>query len=414
MSIGTPRARAERNAWVAVAAWTAVVLATIPLASAIQARVEARFGSVLFLWSVLAVVAAATVAMGRALARRRPRPSLAAWAWLLGVAAVFASYTWALRGNPEEAVHFVEYGVLGALLHRALAHRVQDPTIYPAAALLAAVVGVVDEAVQWLTPGRYWSLGDVWLNFTGAALTLVAIGGGLRPPGTAGPVGAASVRRLLAIAIGLVAAIAASVVNTPPRIAWYTAVLPGLDFVRYASGAMLEYGHRYDDPEIGVFRSRFGPAELRAVDAARAAEAGAILRAFAGDGRYGDFLARYTPITDPFVHEARVHLFRRDRILSRADLHPEDPAWYPWHVTNAFREQLILERWFSRTLAAAAADLPAETRARLARDQDPAFRFESRVSQDVVTAVDERQVVAGLAGVLAALLVARWWAGRGR
>ena len=41
----------------------------------------------------------------------------------------------ACASNPEEAVHFIQYGALGVLLFRAFSHRMRDPMIYLAAAL---------------------------------------------------------------------------------------------------------------------------------------------------------------------------------------------------------------------------------------------------------------------------------------
>ncbi len=404
-------AESEPKSWLLAAAWSLLIFATIPLANTVQHAIDRRFGPRSFLVLVLAAGGLGTVVAGRALARWGTRPRAAGYAWLAAVASAFGAATWSMRGNPEEAVHFVEYGVLGVLLYRALVHRVRDATVYPCAALLAAIVGTVDEAIQWLTPERYWALRDVALNLAGATLALVAIGAGLRPPVIAARVGRASIRRLAAIAAALVVVIAASVLNTPPRIARYTSAVPALAFARATSGVMLEYGHRYEGADTGVFRSRFAPEELAALDAARGSEAGAILAAYAPDDRYDEFLARYTPITDPFVHEARVHLFRRDRVLSRAHLQPGDAEWYRWHVSTAYRENRILERWFPRTLAAAGATLPADVRATLARDQDPAFPVESRVSIDLVTAVGEGHVLTGILTVLAGLGLV-WWAAR--
>lgn len=354
----------EAKAWLAVVGWSLLIFVTIPVANAIQAWIAGVWGPELFIYGVAAVVVASALGVARGMVRRGSPTGVAGYLWLTGIAAVFAAYVWALPGNPVESVHFVEYGVLGALLYRALRHRIRDATVYVAAALLAAVVGIVDEAIQWLTPGRYWDLGDVWLNFTGAALTLLAIAAALRPPSIAEPVRRASVRRLLAITALLLTVITVSLLNTPPRIAWYTRVVP-----------------------------------------ARGVEVGAILRAFGSDDRYAEFLARQSPVTDPFAHEVRVHLFLRDRFLARAHIHPEDPEWYPWHASVAHRENLILERWFPRTLAAAGAELPAAVRATLARDQDPTFAYESRASEDLVTAVGERSVIGGMLVLLTAVVL---------
>jgi hypothetical protein len=391
-----------------VGAWSLLVLATIPVANAIQERIDREVGGGFFLAAVLAAIALGTIAAVRAIRRVGSPAGHVGALWLVGIAGVFTAYTWSLRGNPEEAVHFVEYGVLGVLLYRALLHRVRDPSIYVDAALAAAIVGTVDEAIQWLTPGRTWALRDVWLNLSGAALTLAGLAAGVRPPIVGERVGRASVRRLVTIAALLLCVVLLSLLNTPARIGWYSTNVPGLAFARHATGVMMEYGHRHEGRETGVFRSRFRPEELVALDAARGAEAGAVIAAYASDDRYEAFLARYTPVTDPFVHEARVHLFRRDRILALADDRPGDEEWYRWHVSTAYRENAILERWFPRTLAAAGATLPADVRDRLARERDPAFAVPSRVGADLVTAVTEAQVIGAMLLMLAALALVGW------
>ncbi len=329
-----PPAEREWVSWLMTALWSLLIFATIPVARAIQAVVVDTWGQQLFLYAVLIVIVAAAAAAFRHLYRLGPMLPIRV-AMLAGVAVLFAVYTFTLRRNAVEAVHFVEYGVLGVLAYRALTHRMRDAGIYLAAALVGGIVGIMDEAIQWATPGRVWDLMDIWRNFFATALVLVGIAGGIRPPLIVGPPSPASVRRICRIAALAVLLLGASLLNVPARIAWYSDRVPGLGFLRESSGVMLEYGHLYMDPEIGRFRSRFAPDELRRMDAERGAEAGRILARFPEDA-YKDFLARYTPITDPFVHEARVHLFARDRWVSNAELVPEDERSYRYGLTVGY------------------------------------------------------------------------------
>jgi hypothetical protein len=62
-------------------------------------------------------------------------------------------------------MHFAQYGVLSYLIYRAFSHRVRAASIYWAVILLCAVVAMVDEFVQWLTPKRYWG-GSMKLDST--------------------------------------------------------------------------------------------------------------------------------------------------------------------------------------------------------------------------------------------------------
>jgi hypothetical protein len=386
------RIPAEARAWLAVALWSLSIFGAVPLARAIQAFVDAHFGRALFGWTVIAAVAAGALAAGASVARRRRslRELAPHLAWLAAVAAVFTAYTVALWRNPEEALHFVQYGVLGILLHLALRHRLRDAGIYVAAAALGAVVGILDETLQWLVPQRFWALRDVWLNFFACALVQVGIALGIRPEGIRGAPGPESARwiaRSLALALLL---LGASLLNTPDRIRTYAHHLPGAD-------VMLEYGHRHDDPEIGRWRSRFTPEELRRIDAERADEAAAILDRHPDDEAYESFLELYTPVTDPFLHEARVHLFRRDRHLALAAEKREGSRGQRERLTVAWREQLILERHFGETLRRSRFALGPEARAHLAAAQLPELAYESAVSRELVTAVGEGSVLLALA-----------------
>jgi hypothetical protein len=101
-------------------------------------------------------------------------------AGLLAVAAAFVA--WALHlwlrpgAEPVEAVHLVEYGILGVLAARALRHHAADSGSLLAAGLLVALVGTLDEVIQWLVPNRFFDLRDVVINAGSGALVQIALG----------------------------------------------------------------------------------------------------------------------------------------------------------------------------------------------------------------------------------------------
>ncbi len=408
------RARRDREwlDWLFVVLWSMVIFATIPLARRIQAAVKDTWSEDAFLYAVLVVILATTVVAVRyvrGLEGITPRRI----AWLVAVGGLYVAYVVSLRGNPVEAVHFVEYGMLGALAFRALAHRTSDTGIYLAAAGVGGIVGILDEAIQWAVPRRVWDLRDIWFNFFGASLVQVAIAAGIRPAQISGLPSAASVRRICTIASIAVLLLGASLLNTPERIAWYPARIPALGFLLEGRDVMLEYGHLYEIPGIGRFRSRFSPAELARTDAERGAEAGPVLGRSSEDD-YERFLEEYTPITDPFLHEARVHLFRRDRYLTTAEWHLDDEDWYRQDLTVGYREDRILQQYFPNTLRHSGRALPPERVRRLAEQQFPDQAYESRVSEGLVTRIGERHVVVGAVGALVLLLAIRHVAGRRR
>jgi hypothetical protein len=400
----------EWVSWLLVAAWSLLIFATIPMARAIQRGVRETVGEQVFLYVVLVTILAAFLVTLRHM-RGLGRISPGRRAWLVGVAAVYAGYAFTLRRQPVEAIHFLEYGVLGALAFRALTHRMCDPGIYLAAALVGGIVGILDEAIQWLTPRRVWDLRDIWINFFAASLIQVGIAAGIRPPLIAGTPTPKSVRLICRIAALAMLLLLASLLNTPHRIAWYAERVPALGFLRERAHMMLEYGYLHELPEIGRFRSRLPTAELERVDAERGAEAGRIL-AGSTDAEYESFLARYNPISDPFLHEVRIHLFRRDRYLGKAERHSEKERRYRSDLTVSYRENQFLERFFPNTLRHSGRNLTPERRAYLARQQYPKMPYDSKVSWSMVTRVGERHVLAVSAAMLTAVLGIHAAAGR--
>lgn len=398
----------EWVSWLWVGGWVLGIFALIPLARAIERAVDESVGQGLFLWGVLAAIAAGiglgVRVMRRELASRPAARPVSSYAWLGVVGAVFIAYTWRLRGNPVEAVHFVQYGVLAVLIFRALLHRMRDPWIYLAAALLGGMVGALDEVLQWIVPLRHWDLRDIWINFVGGALLQIGIAAGLRPAVVSQPPSARGLLLTARIALAAVLLLWASLLNTPPRIARYAERVPGLGALRTNQTVMVEYGTLYEDPDIGVFRSRFPPEALRRIDAERAAEAGRVLAEYTDAEAYKQFLKLYTPISDPFLHEFRVHQFRRDRYLETAEWHPEDEGWYRRDLTVGYRENLILERYFPETLRASGVALPEERRQFIEDMQYPDLLYESRVSEGLVTRWRESHVSLGMAILLLALL----------
>lgn len=398
-----PRER-EWVSWLTVGLWSLTIFATIPLARAIERQVRTRWGAEVFSHTVIAVV---LLAAGAAVAYlvRFGTPARSAYLWLAGTAAIFVGYTIQLGfGSPIEALHFVEYGVLGVLAYRALVHRLRDPGVYLAAAALCAIVGILDELVQWATPRRIWDLRDIWLNFFAGVLAEVALAKGLRPRIISGPLTPASVRWACRLSLTATLLLAASLLNTPPRIAWYADRLPLLAFLKTNQGVMLEYGYLYDEPDTGRFRSRFSPEELRRIDAERGPEAAQILDRFRDPSIYDRFLATYTPVSDPFVHEARVHLFRRDTYLAASEKYRDSEREYRRHLTVVFRENQIMEEYFHHALHRSSYVLPPERIADLRAHLLPDYVYESRVSERLVTGVSEAQVVGVLAAVCVALL----------
>ncbi len=401
--LDTRPGESEIRSWLWAGLWTILILITIPLARAIANRVEDSVGTAVFLWLTAGAIAVALLLALRALARRRLARD--AYVWLMVFGGALLLMAWNLRGNPVEAFHLVQYGVLSVLVYRALLHRCSDYGIYPLSALLTGSVGILDEWIQWLIPERYWGLRDVIINFTAAVLAQGVLAAGLRPKLIRGWPAGVSLRRLcygLAVFLGM---LCLSFANTPDRIAWYAERIPGSAFLLDSQSMMVEYGFRYEDTDIGVFRSRFNPAELANLDRIRGTEVARILDQYRGDGDWNRFRSLYTVPRDAYVHETGTHLFRRNRhlILARDESRPDWKRRDSYFIAQ--RENLILEKYFPSAIGESLHRWAAATRREVDAGAAERDQYESWVSVSLITAASREQVLAGFLVPIGVLLV---------
>lgn len=378
--------------WLYVVLWSLIIYATIPFVRPIQKFVAQNLGREMFTYVVLAAIGLACVAVARHIIRSR-LSSIGGYFWLLAVAAVFLGYTVKLsKHNPEEAVHFIQYGILSILVFRALTHRFSDLSIYFIAAMICGIIGTIDELIQWITPKRVWDLRDIWINFLAGSLVQVGIALGLRPIYFENRPSRANLRSLCRTSIVAVFILWICLLNTPSRIAWYSDRISGLAFLKHHDSVMLEYGYLHTHQDTGIFRSRFTAEELRLNDHKRAQEAGKIVDLYRTKTQYMEFLQIYTPISDPFVHEARVHLHSRNYHFMKAQEHRDDPYLYKRHLNIAYRENRIMERYFTKTLQSSSYAWPADrldyVKSHLLQD----WTRPSWVSRGLVTGASEAQV----------------------
>lgn len=377
--------------WLLFVIWSMIIFATIPLSMTIQRAFTNFLGHAAITYCVILAVLIALIWAVLHLRRRDPFVR-SSYLWLIGVAAVIIGYTLKLSAIPVESIHFVQYGILGVLAYRALAHRIQESSIYFAAAVLCGIVGICDEFIQWLIPERYWGLDDIWINFVGAALVQLGIAKGIRPAYILGRSHRNNLQFLCRLSIIALFLLGLSLSNSPPRIAWYAKKIPGLGFLKDHESVMVEYGYLYNDPEIGRFRSRLAPEKLKTVDAQRGKEAATILDRYQDKSMYDEFLDAYTPLTDPFLHEARVHLFRRNFYFVDAARHRNDNQTYAKYMTIAYRENQIMEKYFPVTMHHSAYVWSDQQVARARQKLLKTRHYESRVSHRLITLVNEHQV----------------------
>lgn len=381
--------------------WIGLIYGTVPFVRTVREAFIARWPAALIAYAVIAFVLGSIVASIVILRRRQPPIGSADLLWLIGVAAVVAIWTYNLMGQPEEAVHFLEYGVLGVLLYRVFEDRVPDPTVYVAATLAGLLVGTVDEIIQWLVPGRFWDFRDIILNTGAVALVQIVIWRLLKRPSRT--VSRSSLRLVCRLAAAQVFLLTLCMAATPQRLNRIADHVPLPDRLATGVDVICEYGFRHSVNDRTVFRSRLSSAEILRSDRDRAPEVARDLDASRGRGGFAK--QNMTPVRDPFSYEFRIHLFARNRNMQKAQAREPGSPDRRRHMTTAWRENLILETFFGNTLEHSTSRWESSRKIEVEAAQDPDEPFLSRVGAHLITAVSEGQLRTLLLALFTALVV---------
>jgi hypothetical protein len=296
-----------RRRFVVATVVSVTVVLTAPfvgeIRSQIRAAVPGQFGFIINAIVGAALLAASAWALARIRSRRIVRFGAIALAFAAGAAYASATDSPDPSVRAVEHFHFIEFGLITFLYYRAWRERL-DLSALVLPALAAFVVGIADEALQWFVPARVGELRDVWLN--GAAIGCgLLFGVGLDPP-------------------------------APFRLGWrpgsLRATANALALVVVALAAFVyavHLGVEIRDSAIGAFGSRFNETQLAAMAADRAARWKA-----------------EPPLTRP------PRLSREDQYMTEGLQHVQarNAAWSAGDAFTAWRENLILEKWFAPVL----------------------------------------------------------------
>ena len=397
----------EWQSWCYVALGVLAIYCTIPVARAFRELIAEQIGLDFFLYvTVTLTLLAGVMAFINLRNRRLPKN---AYLLLFIILAVFIAYIYQLRDIPEEAIHVAEYGAISILVYRALAHRTRDFSIYIMATLIVGMIGVLDEYIQWVVPSRVFDLRDIRTNFIAGGLGQLAIAVGMRPRIIAGLPNSTSWGRLCStLALGLTL-LAPGFLNTPQRIAWYASEIPAMSFLLDSKSMMVEYGYRYQDEDIGIFRSRFSPEELKWLNLQRGAEVAAILDEYIHGRGYKRFLSRFTVPRDAYVHEAGVHLFRRDRYFNRARKSSTNQGV---EYDIAYRENQILSQYFPEAINRSAHRWSEKLEQKAKNHARETIIYESPVSAGIITRLSEKQVIFLFSSMIFGLLIVGFFIGK--
>jgi VanZ family protein len=323
------------------------ILTIAPIARSIRNYVEANWNAAVFGYIVLFVVTGSLVFCSYFLWFRLKIRALSNYLWLAAVALVYIFFTLKLWERPEEAIHFLEYGLLGFLLFKAFQHHIPDKSVYVAAFFLGTLIGIFDEILQWMIPLRYWDLRDVGLNALSVALFQVAIWKGLKPKIPSIQVKPRSIKIISWLLASNLLLLGLCSTNTPQRVDSYTKLFPSLSYLKYEE-PMREPKLKHRDPEIGIFYSRLSLEDIAKMDEVRAEEYGAIFTEWRTK-KFAEFLLNFPGYARPFLYEMRVHIFRRNRRYSLAKK-ADNKKDREENMFIAYKENLILEKYFGKTL----------------------------------------------------------------
>ena len=379
--------------------WVAVIYTTIPFVRMLREWYVARWDPVwIGLGVAVVLMAAGVVAMGL-IRRGTGAVRRGNTVWIVVTTSVLVLWTVSLRRSPEEAVHFLEYGLLAVLLHRALRPRVGSDLVFIAAALMGALIGTVDEIIQWISPGRFWDWRDLLLNGGAGALAQVILWRVVAPSRRSWDV--RSLQTVLRLAAAQLVLLTVCLACTPARVARYAPCLPADSHLTSSLNPMAEYGHRLVEPGLGVFTSRLSLEELRTEDRTRATEVGPILDA--NRHSYGRFLDTWPVSEDPFTYEARVHLFARDRNLAKA--RGQGFAGASEQITTAWYENRLVETFFTNTLDESSYQWNSQLREQIARSHAPNTDFHSAAGSHLITFASERALRIVLLLLVAVMII---------
>ncbi len=372
------------------------------MARGIQRFVYNNWGREVFGYFVLAVLFIGSISLLYYLIFKLKIRAPSNYIWLLSVAGLYVYFTLKLWKIPEEAIHFLEYGLLGFFLFRALIHNVKNKSIYFTATLFALLIGTFDEILQWITPQRYWGFRDVGLNGLSGGLFQLAIWKVVRPKIIYEKFNVKSLKIFTSIFASCLIILGLCVSNTPNRVYNYTKQIPLLSFLQKEE-PMSEFGYKHKDSEIGVFYSRLSPKSLQKIDNLKGEQYAQILNESV-DRDYEQFLREYSPITDPFMHELRVHIFRRDTHFNKGKSASNLNAKKELYFTT-YKENLILEKYFSHSIEKSVYQWTEDIINELEASIDKSKTYESPVSANLFTSFSEKTIWISIFALISILVL---------
>jgi len=389
------------SSWIWVLLYSIVIFLSVPLGNTIQRFVSDYLRKEAFSYFVLFFIAVTFIYIIYLLTFRLKIKSFSNYTWILIIAGIYIYFTLKLP-NTIETVHFLEYGLLSYLMFKALSNHIKNKSIYFTATLFVLLVGTFDEILQWITPHRMWDFHDVWFNALSGGLFQILLWKGINPKFINEKINAHSIKILTSTLAICIILLGLCVSNTPKRVALYTKRIPLLSFLQKEE-SMSEFGHEYRDPAIGVFYSRLSSKKLQEIDRTRGKEYAEILNESINKD-YEQFLKEYNPISNPFLHELRIHVFRRNKYFKEAKVSSNSHTKKDFYFI-AYKENLILKKYFTQTIQNSVYRWDDNIIKELRESIDEEQFYESPVSNNLFTAFSEKSIWIAIFALIILLLM---------
>ena len=389
------------QSWLHVIFYSLIIFSTVPIAWQLQKFVSDHLGKSVFTFFVLSILFLAFVSLVYYLIVKLKIRSPSNYIWTFIIGGCYAYFILQLKKAPIEAVHFLEYGLLGFFLFRALSLHAKDKTIFLIASLFSLLIGTFDEILQWIMPKRNWDFRDVGLNALSGGLFQLAVWNVIKPKIISEKINSKSLRLLSLMVAVCLLVLGLCVSNTPQRVAWYTKKIPWLSFLQKEE-PMSEFGYKYKDSEIGSFKSRINPDILHKEDKNKGEEYAQILNQSVKKN-YNEFIREYNPISNPYLHELRIHIFRRDQHFKKgratSNLNEKKESYFV-----AYKENLILEKYFTQSIKDSVYAWDENKITEVENLIDPSEFYESPVSANLFTSFSEKTMWVAIFAIISILI----------
>lgn len=383
-----------------------IIFISIPYIPVLTKTVSGMFGKNIFGWVVVSLIAGIYLTTFLFLKNRRDNPHLEVQGslfWVSIIAVLYLLLAGLLWRQAVETVHLMEYGLLSWLLFQVLRFHVRDVSLFVRAAAIVLFIGTLDEIIQWFTPGRMWGAHDIWMNFLAGALIQIGLWKGLWQVGSGKRISPESITAVSAWLIASLLLLGLCMSNTQSRFSYYKNQVSFLSNFHEERGMVQDYGHIINDPEIGIFYSRFTREELESIDkySAKITRKPLVLSGLSPP-EFRNLLDAYSPRTFPFLRELKLHAILRDGNFDLAS--KAGAGRRQGFLTAAYRENQILLKYYGDTLRRTVYIWPRGRAVKIENRIKPKERYESPANTRLVTEFSEKGIWTAIFLVIAAII----------